>query len=93
MSNVKVVNKAYKIELGSDGVAFKNADRSSEKNFKHSIKISLAQCFSLHVLLTLKVFNAYSALLFRFASLGDTLAALPHIWVARINNEVFRGFK
>ena len=40
-----------------------------------------------------KVFNAYSALLFRFASLGDTLAALPHIWVARINNEVFRGFK
>ena len=43
MSNVKVVNKAYKIELGSDGVAFKNADRSSEKNFKHSIKISLAQ--------------------------------------------------
>ena len=50
MSNVKVVNKAYKIELGSDGVAFKNADRSSEKNFKHSIKISLAQCFSLHVL-------------------------------------------
>ena len=49
MSNVKVVNKAYKIELGSDGVAFKNADRSSEKNFKHSIKISLAQCFSTHI--------------------------------------------
>merc|ERR1719278_454612 len=47
---MEVVNKAYKIELGSDGVAFKNADR--------------------------------------FASLGDTLAALPHIWVARINNEV-----
>ena len=90
MSNVKVVNKAYKIELGSDGVAFKNADRSSEKNFKHSIKISLAQCFSLHVL---RFSTHIIALLFRFASLGDTLAALPHIWVARINNEVFRGFK
>ena len=90
MSNVKVVNKAYKIELGNDGVAFKNADRSSEKNFKHNIEKKNGSMF---FFACVKVFNAYLALLFRFASLGDTLAALPHIWVARINNEVFRGFK
>jgi len=47
---MEVVNTAYKVEMGNDGVAFKNADR--------------------------------------FASLCDVVAALPHIWVARVKNEV-----
>merc|ERR1712130_477872 len=47
---MEVVNTAYKVEMGNEGIAFKSGDR--------------------------------------FASLADVHAALPHLWVARIQNEV-----